>query len=74
MKKLDSKLFKSIKLTDKEAQNCVGGLRSAYTTKASDTSSSSGNYDITFTTTNSDGSNPHVDAVFTGPTNTDAPV
>ena len=71
MKKLKSKLFESLKLSEKEAKNTIGGR---YTATGSDTTSStSANFDVTFSTTNADGSPKATDAVFTGSTDTDQP-
>lgn len=69
MKKLNSKMFQSLKLTNDEAKKCLGGM---YTSKDSDTSQS-GYYDVTFATTDANGGNQSVDAVFTGQSTEDAP-
>lgn len=52
MKKLDSKLFESLKLTEKEAQNTIGG---AYTLTGQDTKFEDGSGDVTFETLSSNG-------------------
>ncbi len=71
MKKLNSKLFDSLKLSENEAKNLVGGL--AYTSKGSDTAASTTSYDIVFWTTDINGSNGHWDNENTGGGTKDQP-
>jgi len=66
MKKLNSKLFESFKISDKEALKTMGGLK---TSTGSDTSMTGGRYDIAFETTDT----KSIDTVNTGTGTLDQP-
>ncbi|MFD2602567.1 hypothetical protein [Flavobacterium suzhouense] len=70
MEKLNSKLFESLKLTDKEAQNLTGG---SYTSSKTDTSTQTNQYDVIFKTVDKNGSNPVLDTDNTGSDSLDKP-
>jgi len=70
MSKLNSKLFESLKLNEKEAKNLMGG---AYTINTSDTNNSSGQYDVTFSTLDKGGKSTGFDTQNTGTTTKDKP-
>lgn len=71
MKKMNSKLFESLKLNENEAKNVNGGL--AYTSKDTDTAASTTSYDIAFWTTDVAGKNGHWDTENTGGGEKDQP-
>jgi hypothetical protein len=70
MKKLESKLFQSLKLSDKVAKNLIGGLVD-YTSSSKDSNTSGGRHDIMFVTTDGNGGNESLDRADTGTGTTD---
>ncbi|MFD2602566.1 hypothetical protein [Flavobacterium suzhouense] len=69
--KINSKLFESLKLNDKEAKNLVGG--GDYTLKADDTSVRGGQYDVVFDTLDKSGGSTGWDTENTGTNTKDKP-
>ena len=67
MEKLKSKLFEDLKLKNAEVVKVIGG-KSAYTEKGSDTSISSGGYDIVYNT-HHQGGTVTPDSAVSDPTN-----
>jgi hypothetical protein len=66
MEKLESKLFESFKISNKEALKTIGGAK---TSAGSDTSMTGGRYDIAFETTDT----KSIDTVNTGTGTLDQP-
>jgi|SRR5690554_3885719 len=72
MKKLNSKLFESLKLSDKQAQNTLGGAPD-YTSPGSDSALSSTQYDVLFNTYDESGTFQSIDSQSTGAGTKDKP-